>query len=166
MSCVHDWWTHFKQQVPWQMKPSGMWHCCWVSITLVICSNTALHSPRPESSTKLLSNCQIWQVPGQRRHSSEQGVFFRRNFRWYWSTLRSIAMEVSRMVIPDRVPHSFKKFRSHPWIFCARWETSRKFSLGTHSGIGMIPEPQYCLALFARFLWTDLRFVCKKTNLW
>lgn len=161
---IHDWWTHFKQQIPWQLKPSGMTLCCWVSITLVFCSNTALHSPRPESWTKLLWKPQISQVPCQRWHSSEQGVFFRRNFRWYWSTLRGTAMEISRMVIPGRVPHSFNKFRSHLWIFGARWETSRKLLLSIHSG--MIPEPQNCLALSARFLWTDLRFVCKKTNLW
>jgi hypothetical protein len=82
---------------------------CWVSITLVFCSNTALHSPGPESSTKLLWKPGISQVPCQRRRSSEQGVFFRRNFRRYWSTLRSIAMLISRVVIPGRVPHSFKK---------------------------------------------------------
>jgi hypothetical protein len=53
-------------------------------------------------------------------------VFFRRNFRWYWSTPRSIAMEISKMFIPGRVPHNFNKFRSHLWIFGARWETSWK----------------------------------------
>jgi len=37
--------------------------CCWVSITLVFCSNTALHSPRPEFSTELLWKPQISQVP-------------------------------------------------------------------------------------------------------
>lgn len=163
MHCVHDWWTHFKQQVPWQMKPSGMWHYV-ARLVLHQCFAATLHYiPQDLNPQQNCWEASISQVHCQRRHSSEQGGLFRRNFRWYWSTLRSIAMEISRTVIPGRVPHSFKKFWSHLWIFGASWET-RKFLLSTHSTV--IPEPQYCLTLSARFLWTDLHFACKKTNLW